>query len=621
MTAWSSLSNFVEKNKTAAIVTATVLAAGTGAGLYYVLSQQPSLTSSEADNESSSSSSPTAGTSEKKKSKKKNKKKAASAAATATGAAATGSVKESSGTELLGFPLTKESANAPEYPVINDFSVVTSLPADQKQKLAASFKAAGNDAYGSKKYEKAIELYSSAIKCDPTDPIFYSNRAACYSALQNFEKVIEDTTKALELKPDYIKCLSRRAIAEEKLEKYPDAILDFTSACILGDFQDKNLNNAVDRVLRLNSEKIANEKYATQPKTLPSSSFVSAYLNSFHERQLPASLNEAVEGTGEYNLKLAFDALSKETAESYEQAFDLIKKSVDEIKDDELLALALEYRGTFNFLLNEGDEALDDIEKSIKLHPTVQAYIKRSSVQMERGSVASANQDFEQALKLDPKSADVYYHRAQIAFLTSDFNAAISDYKQSIELNPDFMYSHIQLAVAQYRQGSTSEAITAFRNLLEKYPKSSDVHNYYGEILLDQGSGPDALKEFDIAIKLETEKSVGTVNVLALVNKALTVFQLNQDVAEAESLCRKAVTIDPLSDVAISTLAQFCLQQNKTEDALELFERNAEIARTVPERVQALSFAEAARTQLRIIKERPALRQRLEAISRQSAHM
>lgn len=56
------------------------------------------------------------------------------------------------------------------------------------------------------------------------DPIFYSNRAACYANLGQSEQVIQDCNDALKLDPVYVKALNRRAHAFEKLEKYEEAL-------------------------------------------------------------------------------------------------------------------------------------------------------------------------------------------------------------------------------------------------------------------------------------------------------------------------------------------------------------------------------------------------------------
>lgn len=47
-------------------------------------------------------------------------------------------------------------------------------------------------------------------------------------------------------------------------------------------------------------------------------------------------------------------------------------------------------------------------------------------------------------------------------------------------------------------------------------------------------------------------------------------------------------------------MAQLLLQQGKVPDALKCFERAAELSRTESEIVNALSYAEATRTQLEV---------------------
>lgn len=79
-------------------------------------------------------------------------------------------------------------------------------------------------------------------------------------------------------------------------------------------------------------------------------------------------------------------------------------------------------------------------------------------------------------------------------------------------------------------------------------------------------------------------------NVLPMVNKALAIFQHRQDFATAERICREAVTIDPQCDVGVATLAQLLLQQNKVHEAVDMFSKAAEMARTEPELVNALTY-------------------------------
>jgi import receptor subunit TOM70 len=62
----------------------------------------------------------------------------------------------------------------------------------------------------------------------------------------------------------------------------------------------------------------------------------------------------------------------------------------------------------------------------------------------------------------------------------------------------------------------------------------------------------------------------------------------------------RIITVDPECDIAVATMAQLLLQQGKVTEALEYFERAAELSRTEGEIVNALSYAEATRTQLEV---------------------
>lgn len=69
--------------------------------------------------------------------------------------------------------------------------------------------------------------------------------------------------------------------------------------------------------------------------------------------------------------------------------------------------------------------------------------------------------------------------------------------------------------------------------------------------------------------------------------------------------------VDPECDIAVATMAQLLLQQGKVTEALEYFERAAELSRTEGEIINALSYAEATRTQLEVQEKYPRLAARL----------
>lgn len=488
-----------------------------------------------------------------------------------------------------------------ELPQVTESSV-SSLSEQDKKDYAAKLKAAGNKAYGSKDYNRAIDLYGQAILCK-SDPVFFSNRAACYNAMSDWEKVIEDTTAAINLDPEYVKALNRRANAYEQSEKYSEALLDYTASCIIDGFRNDQSAQSVERLLKKVAETKASAILKAKDQRLPSPTFISNYLQSFRQKDLPDGLNESADladESGKWYVRKGLLAMQKRTSQGYQEAMQAFEKAIEvgDLADAE--AFAYNMRGTFHYLRGDTD-SLDDMTKAIELDSSlIQSYVKRASMHLEAGRREEASADFDAAIAQDDKDPDIYYHRAQLHFILSEFGEAAKDYQKSIDLDSSFIFSHIQLGVTQYKMGSVASSMATFRRCMKNFDKVPDVYNYYGELLLDQQKYQEAVEKFDRAVEMEQKERITGMNVLPLINKALALFQWKQDFTAAEDLCQKALIIDPECDIAVATMAQLLLQQGKVTEALTYFERAAELSRTEGEIVNALSYAEATRTQLEV---------------------
>ncbi|RJE22672.1 import receptor [Aspergillus sclerotialis] len=587
---WDRISKWVSENKALVYTIAGVAVVVTSAGVVYYLSD-------------SSRTGQVPPPSDKKKSKnqrRKEKKKA----------------EEEKKAKVEDEKSSKKAEESEELPEVDE-ATVGQLSEDTRKDYAAKLKAAGNKAYGSKDYNRAIELYGKAIICKP-DPIFYSNRAACYNILSEWDKVVEDTSAALAMDSTYVKALNRRAIAYEHLSKFSEALLDFTASCILDGFSNETSRNALERLLKKVAEKKAKAILETKGSKLPSPTFVSNYLQSFRHKDLPEGLEETAdlsEDSGKGQLRKGLLAIGKKTGDGYEEAAAAFGKALELGDLGDYEALALNWRATFTYLGGNAQAALADLNKSVELQPSlVQSYIKRASLHLELGNKEAAADDFDLAITHNKDDPDIYYHRAQLHFILGEFADAAKDYQKSIELDRSFIYSHIQLGVTQYKMGSVASAMATFRRSVKNFEDVPDVYNYYGELLLDQQNFAEAVEKFDKAVEMEKSSKPMGINVLPLINKALAVFQWKQDYQEAENLCQKALIIDPECDIAVGTIAQLSLQQGKVSQALKYFEKAAELARTEAEIVNAISYAEATRTQLEVQEKYPQLAARLQAM-------
>ena len=334
--------------------------------------------------------------------------------------------------------------------------------------------------------------------------------------------------------------------------------------------------------------------------------FVTNYLQSFRPKATPPDLEDSAElseESGKGQLRKGLKAMSVRSAESYDEASKAFERALELNDLGEHEAYALNLRGTFKYLKGENTEALDDLTKSVEREPSlIQSYIKRASMHLEQGERDAASTDFEKAMEHNENDPDIYYHRAQLHFILGEFAEAAKDYQKSIDIDKEFIFSHIQLGVTQYKMGSIASSMATFRRCRKNFPKVADVFNYYGELLLDQQKFQEAIEQFEQAIEIEKSTKPLGMNVLPLINKALAIFQWKQNFSEAEELCQKALIIDPECDIAVATMAQLLLQQGKVTEALRYFEQAAELSRTEGEVVNALSYAEATRTQLEVRK-------------------
>ncbi|TKY87675.1 hypothetical protein EX895_003256 [Sporisorium graminicola] len=620
----NKLSKWVEENRTLVLALAT----GTLAlGGYYLYSRSSSKakakgTVSDSDDEEkagSASAGASGSAASKKKKKKGTKKKTTGSGAGAGAAAGASSSTDSSSQRAEGLP------SDPSGPLLDEATddqlaelpeaEILKLPQAKRESLSQHLKTLGNKAYSNRQFEKAIAHYTKAIAAHPM-AVFYSNRAACYANLSQPQQVVADCDEALKMDRVYVKALNRRAVAKEQLgnpaegqegvgedkaQLLFDSLADFTAVAILGQFKDQTATESVERVLRKLATGKAQDILKSREPKLPSPTFVTAYLEAFRTKAKPTLPEKPSQG--DETLLKAYGALE---AKSYPHAFTLFNEAIEQgLSNEDLEANAYNMRGTFKFVIGNAKEALADLERSTSLRPNyVQSWVKKASVHMELSDKEAAFKDFDKAIEADAQDPDIYYHRGQVNFILGEFDAAIKDYEKSTSLDDTFIFSQVQYAVAHYKNGNIGHSTAAFRKLLRNFDTSSEAYNYYGELLLDQQKFEEAMDKFDKAIEIENGKT-GSTNVLPMINKALALFQWKQDIGAAEELCRQALSKDEDCDVAVATLAQLSLQQGKIQDAIDYFERSAKIARTEPELINALTYENASRAQLKFIQEYP----------------
>jgi len=117
---------------------------------------------------------------------------------------------------------------------------------EKKRKAGLSqvelYKEKGDTSYKNANFEEAVGHYTKCLDQlqnegkSGSDLALkaYANRSACYKQISNFDGVISDCTAVLEVDPENVKALIRRAQAFEGVERYRFALQDVKTVLMMG---------------------------------------------------------------------------------------------------------------------------------------------------------------------------------------------------------------------------------------------------------------------------------------------------------------------------------------------------------------------------------------------------
>lgn len=129
------------------------------------------------------------------------------------------------------------------------------MPEEEKQKRrkeSTTLKEKGNEQFKKGDYGEAEDSYTKALQICPAcfqkdRAVLFSNRAAAKLKQDKTEAALNDCSKAVELDPNYIRALLRRAELYEKTEKLDEALEDYKAVLE----KDPSVHQAREACMRL----------------------------------------------------------------------------------------------------------------------------------------------------------------------------------------------------------------------------------------------------------------------------------------------------------------------------------------------------------------------------------
>jgi stress-induced-phosphoprotein 1 len=208
--------------------------------------------------------------------------------------------------------------------------------------------SAGNTAYAAKEYDTAIEHYSTAIRHDGSNHIYFSNRAACYAAKADWAASLADAQECVKLSPGFIKGYYRLVTACIELEKYEDAMFAVKAGLSL----DKD-NSELHKQMRLIKAKMQVKEGRKNGPAVPRER-----MNAKEALEIMDQLNAAKREMNETSQYLA-------KAQREQKMAELAKEQIQAVPEDKNM-----YRGVGKIFMKstraEVNKWMDDADAGYK---------------------------------------------------------------------------------------------------------------------------------------------------------------------------------------------------------------------------------------------------------------
>ena len=138
----------------------------------------------------------------------------------------------------------------------------------------------------------------------------------------------------------------------------------------------------------------------------------------------------------------------------------------------------------------------NDVDNEIKAI----AHANRGMLMAQFSYLATAKDELDAAIKLNPKLAPAYYNRAMIHAAEGEMDLAVTDYSSAVALNPKMVEAFVNRAIIYAESGKTDLAIADFTKVIELEPNVADGYANRGIALARSGQLEAALADFNKAI-------------------------------------------------------------------------------------------------------------------------
>ncbi|MGN6418942.1 MAG: tetratricopeptide repeat protein [Pseudobacter sp.] len=121
--------------------------------------------------------------------------------------------------------------------------------------------------------------------------------------------------------------------------------------------------------------------------------------------------------------------------------------------------------------------AVEEYTKAIQKNPKAAiSYVYRANAYSKLSDAEKCLMDFLTAQNLEPKNSEVYLNRGNVFYAAGMYDDALNDYKKVVELTPKWSGAYFNVALALQEKQQFSEAINYYQKAIDLDPKNLDAY-------------------------------------------------------------------------------------------------------------------------------------------------
>jgi len=157
--------------------------------------------------------------------------------------------------------------------------------------------------------------------------------------------------------------------------------------------------------------------------------------------------------------------------------------------------------------------AIENFDRAIKLNPKyADAYNNRANVRHELGDDAGAIEDYTKAILLNPHCEDFHNNLGIISSNSDDYRGARVAHTRAIKLNPRYAQAYNDRGVNNLDIDNVEEALKDFTQAIDLNPDDALAWNNRGDVYLKLGDLQKALDDYTKAAGLNSKNAITFYN-------------------------------------------------------------------------------------------------------------